>query len=76
VDVSREHLRIRRDAQSNRFFIADLSMLGTTVNGNTVPRGYEEADGVRRETGVEAELPAGARIALAGIVHLDFEPVR
>ncbi|HSL24472.1 MAG TPA: FHA domain-containing protein [Vicinamibacterales bacterium] len=76
VDVSREHLRIRRDAASNRFFITDLSMLGTTVNGQAVPRGYEEVDGTRRENGVESELPDGARIALAGVVHMQFEIVR
>lgn len=76
IDVSREHLRIRRDAASNRFFITDLSMLGTTVNGQAIPRGYEELDGMRRENGVESELPDGARIALAGVVHLQFEIVR
>jgi hypothetical protein len=76
VDVSREHLRIRRDASSNRFLVTDLSMLGTTVNDQAIPRGYEEVDGVRRENGTESELPDGARIVLAGIVHMQFEIVR
>jgi hypothetical protein len=75
VDVSREHLRIRRDPQG-KFFITDLSMLGTTVNGRAVPRGYDESEDGRRENGVEAELPDGAQIVLANLVHMRFEVVR
>lgn len=73
VDVSREHARIRRDAASGRFFLIDLSTLGTTVNGQRVPRGYDEADGSKRENGVEVPLPDGARIGLAEIVFLRFD---
>ena len=57
VDVSREHARIRRDPASGQFFLIDLSTLGTTLNNRHVPRGYDEVDGVRRETGVETPLP-------------------
>src|SRR5581483_5469292 len=35
-DVSREHFRLRRDA-SGRFFLTDLSRLGTTINGEPAP---------------------------------------
>ncbi len=73
VDVSREHARIRRDPASGRFFIVDLSSLGTTVNGERVPRGYDVADGTKRENGVETELPSGARIGLADTVFLLFD---
>jgi hypothetical protein len=73
VDVSREHARIRRDAQSGTFFIVDLSTLGTSVNGRRVPRGYDEADGSKKENGVETPLAAGSRIGLADTVYLDFE---
>src|SRR5262245_28258652 len=73
ADVSREHARIRRDAQSGRFFLIDLSTLGTTLNGRHVPRGYDEVDGSKRENGMETPLPTGARIGLADIVHLQFE---
>jgi pSer/pThr/pTyr-binding forkhead associated (FHA) protein len=73
VDVSREHARIRRDPASGRFFLIDLSTLGTTVNGQRVPRGYDEADGTKRENGTEVPLPDGARIGLAEIVFLQFE---
>jgi hypothetical protein len=72
VDVSREHARIRRDRASGRFFLIDLSTLGTTVDGRGVARGYDEADGVKRENGVETPLADGARIGLAGTVFLQF----
>jgi hypothetical protein len=74
-DVSREHARIRRDAASGRFFLIDLSSLGTTLNGRHVPRGYEEVDGGKRENGAETALPDQARIGLADLVFLDFRQV-
>jgi hypothetical protein len=75
VDVSREHARIRRDPQTGRFHLIDLSSLGTTLNGRHVPRGYEEHDGAKRENGVETPLPDTARIGLADMVFLDFRKV-
>jgi hypothetical protein len=75
VDVSREHARIRRDAQTGRFYLIDLSSLGTTLNGRHVPRGYEEREGAKRENGVETPLPDTARIGLADVVFLDFRKV-
>ncbi|MGE5836221.1 MAG: FHA domain-containing protein [Acidobacteriota bacterium] len=74
-DVSREHARIRRDPQTGRFFLIDLSRLGTTLNGRHVPRGYEEADGARRENGAETPLPDRGRIGLADTLYLDFERI-
>ena len=73
VDVSREHLRIRRDSRSGAFFIIDLSTLGTTLNGRRLPKGYDEVDGTKRENGVETPLPSGSRIGLADTVYLQFE---
>ena len=73
VDVSREHVRIRRDPASGRFFIIDLSTLGTTLEGQRLPRGYEESDGTKRENGVETALPPGSRIGLADTVFLQFD---
>jgi len=75
VDVSREHARIRRDPRSGAFFIIDLSTLGTTVYGQSIPQGYEIADGVKRENGVETPLPPGSRIGLADTVFLQFDVV-
>jgi hypothetical protein len=71
-DVSREHARIRRDAATGRFFLIDLSSLGTTLNGRQVPRGYDEVEGTKRENGAETALPDIARIGLAETVFLDF----
>ena len=73
ADVSREHLRIRRDPQTNHFFVIDLSSLGTTLNGRPLPKGYDEADGTKRENGVETPLPDSARLGMADTVYLDFE---
>lgn len=75
ADVSREHARIRRDPATGRFFLIDLSSLGTTLNGRHVPRGYDEVDGSKRENNVETPLPDGARIGLAETVYLDFSVV-
>jgi hypothetical protein len=72
ADVSREHARIRRDPQTGRFYLIDLSSLGTTLNGRHVPRGYDEHEGAKRENGVETLLPDSARIGLADLVFLDF----
>jgi hypothetical protein len=76
TDVSREHARIRHDAEKGHFCLIDLSSLGTTVNGTPVPRGYDEADGTKRENGVEVVLPERARIGLANVVFLDFRVQR
>jgi hypothetical protein len=72
ADVSREHARIRRDSASDRFFVIDLSTLGTTLNGRHVPKGFDEVDGTKRENGSETPLPDVAKIGLAGTVFLDF----
>lgn len=75
-DVSREHARIRRDPATGGFFVADLSIHGTTIDGRPVPKGYDDADGTKRSNGVESPLAAKARIGLAGKVFLDFEQLK
>ncbi|MEI9973125.1 MAG: FHA domain-containing protein [Ignavibacteriota bacterium] len=65
ADVSREHFRLRRDAKSGKFFLKDLSRLGTTINGETVPSSIDYSDGEKRDRQVEAPVPAEARIGLA-----------
>ena len=74
-DVSREHVRIRRDPKSGAFFLIDLSTLGTTLNGRHVPRGFDDSQGTKRENGAETALPDAARIGLADIVFLEFRRV-
>ena len=76
TDVSREHARIRRDAASDRFFLIDLSTLGTTLNGRHVPKGVDDVDGTKRENGSETPLPDVATIGLAGTIFLDFRQRR
>jgi hypothetical protein len=72
ADVSREHFRLRRDAESGKFFLKDLSRLGTTINGEAAPSSIDFSDGEKRDLQVEAPVPAQARIGLAGVVFLEF----
>ncbi len=60
-EISREHLRLRRDPGRNRFFIIDRSMNGTAVDGRKLVRDIEET------------LPAKATIALADQIKMQFE---
>jgi len=60
-EVSREHLRVRRDASQGRFLIVDKSMNGTWLNGKRLARGVEEA------------LPTRAQIGVAEVITLQFE---
>ena len=71
-DVSREHFRLRRDAATGKFYLKDLSRLGTTINGETVPSSVEEVEGSKRDRNLEAPVPETARIGLAGVLFLDF----
>ena len=75
-DVSREHARIRRDPVTDRFFLIDLSSLGTTLNGRHIPKGYDEVEGTKRENGSETALPDVAKIGLADTVFLEFRKGR
>jgi len=60
-EVSREHLRVRRDAAGGGFLILDKSMNGTWLNGKRLPKGQEVA------------LPARAEIGVAEVITLLFE---
>jgi pSer/pThr/pTyr-binding forkhead associated (FHA) protein len=72
-DVSREHARLRHDPQTGRFYLIDLSSLGTTLNGRHVPKGFDEVAGTKRENGAETALPDAAKIGLADTIFLTFE---
>ena len=72
VDVSREHLRIRRDPSTGQLYVVDLSSLGTSLDGRPLPRGYDEVDGTKKENKVETLLPARGRLGLADTVFIDF----
>lgn len=73
TDVSREHVRIRRDAATGTFFIKDVSRFGTTVNGTPLPPSFQEVDGERKDLDLWQPLPNQAQIELAGILTLHFE---
>ena len=60
-EVSREHLRLRRDPAGGRFLIVDKSMNGTWLNGSRLARGAEET------------LPGSAQISIAEVITLQFE---
>ena len=60
-EVSREHLRVRRDPAQKRFVIVDKSMNGTWLNGKRLARGVEET------------LPPKAQIGVADVITLQFE---
>ena len=72
ADVSREHFRLRRDAATGKFYLKDLSRLGTTINGQPAPSSVEFVEGDKRDRNVEAPVPDTARIGLAGVLFLDF----
>jgi hypothetical protein len=74
-DVSREHFRLRRDPASGKFFLKDLSRLGTTINGEKAPSSVEFVDGDKRDRNLEAPVPEQARIGLADVLFLDFRSV-
>jgi hypothetical protein len=72
-DVSREHIRIRRDPASGQFYLKDLSTLGTTIDGQAVASSIEVVEGNKRDKGIEVPLPSHARIGLAGMLFLQFD---
>jgi hypothetical protein len=69
--VSREHVRIRGDA-SGGFFVQDVSLWGTSVDGAPIPPALKGPEGVA-QPGPEYPLPARARIGLADAITIDFE---
>jgi len=71
-DVSREHFRLRRDPDSGKFFLKDLSRLGTTIDGVPAPSSIEVVGSEKRDRNVEASVPDKARLGLAGVCFLEF----
>ena len=57
------HAAIRRDGETGRFTIEDVSQFGTAVNGKPVGQN------------ASAELPRRATISLAGVIDLQWEAV-
>lgn len=76
LDVSREHLQIRRDPKSGKFFLKDLSKLGTWMNGSQIPPSVTEENGEPLDRNVEVELPGKANLSLANVISIDFKKLR
>jgi FHA domain len=74
ADISREHCRIRRDADTGTFFVKDLSQYGTAVNGRAIPTSIERSEqGDRVDRNIEVPLPPFAKITLAEVLVIEFE---
>ena len=69
-DVSREHLRIREDG--GRFFLKDLSTLGTSIDGISVPGSLVRSGNRFVDQDIWVPLPCPSRISLAGAIELEF----
>jgi pSer/pThr/pTyr-binding forkhead associated (FHA) protein len=69
--VSREHLRLRLDPHG-QFFVQDVSLWGTQVDGQPIPPAVKSAEGVS-QPGPEHPLPSKARIGLAETIVIQFE---
>ncbi|HEX2452400.1 MAG TPA: FHA domain-containing protein [Vicinamibacterales bacterium] len=71
--VSREHFRLRCDP-AGRFYIQDVSLWGTSVDGTPIPPAVKTADGVTGP-GDEFPLPPKASIRIADVVVIEFESI-
>jgi hypothetical protein len=71
-DISREHLRLRRDAATGQFFLKDVSLYGTTINGTLVASSIDQGGGSKKDLNIEVPLPPVARIGLADMVFIEF----
>ncbi len=75
-DISREHIQVRHDTNSGKFFLKDLSTYGTTVDGKRVPPSIERTGGEETDHNIEVPLPPKAKIGLAGVLELQFRAAR
>jgi hypothetical protein len=75
-DISREHVQVRLDPATGRFFIKDLSTYGTTVDGKKLPPSIDRANGAENDLNIEAPLPSKAKISLAGVLTLQFRAAK
>lgn len=75
-DISREHIQVRHDSESGKFFLKDLSTYGTTLDGKRVPASIERASGSETDHNIEVPLPQKAKIGLAGVLEMQFRAAR
>jgi hypothetical protein len=75
-DISREHIQVRHDSASGKFFLKDLSTYGTTLDGKRVPPSIERLGGSETDHNIEVPLPPKAKIGLAGVMEMQFRAAR
>jgi len=75
-DISREHIQVRHDSETGKFFLKDLSTYGTTVDGKRVPPSIERSGADETDRNIEVPLPPKAKIGLAGVLELQFRAAR
>ena len=73
ADISPLHLQLFFDPASRKFFVKDLSVTGTRINGRLVKNSMGKKDGRTVDLNVAEELPPTARISLANKFILDFK---
>ena len=75
-DISREHIQVRHDSASGKFFLKDLSTYGTTLDGKRVPPSIERLGGSETDHNVEVPLSQKAKIGLAGVMEIQFRAAK
>jgi hypothetical protein len=75
-DISREHVQIRLDTETGKFFIKDLSTYGTSVDGKKLAPSIDRSSGTENDLNIEAALPPKAKISLAGVLTLQFRAAK
>ena len=70
--VSREHCWLVMQP-SGRYFIQDVSLYGTSLNGAALPPPERSADNSVVSAGSMKELKSGDSIDLAGVITINFE---
>jgi len=75
-DISREHIQVRHDSASGKFFLKDLSTYGTTLDGKRVPPSIERLGGSETDHNIEVPLSQKAKIGLAGVMEIQFRAAK
>jgi hypothetical protein len=75
-DVSQEHIQIRREPETGKFFIKDMSRFGTWVNGKKIQPGVERSGAEIKDLNIEEELPESSVINLADVISLEFKAAK
>lgn len=72
-DVSREHLRIKRDEATGDLMLKDVSLLGTKIDGRTVIASMKRENGKEEDQNIWIPLPKRCRIGLADVLTIEFD---